>query len=596
VSATSSTAAERPGHALHVVRRLLRRPGVRLWPASGAVAAIVGEGLVYNGVISVLLALIFLSVSPSALALGRPEATDWIQRLHWVRTGSPEERVHSLLLFSGALIVAWFVKDIFTFGSVYLSQRFAQGVIRSLRQELYDHLLRQSIAFHRSRRSGDLLSRVSNDVAVLQRLLGTDLADAIRGPVTVVIALAIMFSLEWRLTLLALVCVPGISVIIARSGERLRRLAHEVQQRLGVLNAFLHERLGGMETVQVFGMEARESQVFGGINEDNYRANVRAAAAMAFITPAVEFFSAFGMVILVTVAGYLAIQGPLSLPTLLAFAYVGQNLGSRLGLLGKIWLSMQQSAAAGEIRFDRVGFRYRDGEPVLRDISMTIPPGQVVALVGASGAGKTSLANLIPRFYEPTEGRIEIDGIDVRTVTLQSLRAQVGVVPQEPILFSGSIGENICYGRPGATAEQMCAAARAANAEEFISALARGYDTSVGERAAQLSGGQRQRIAIARTLLRDPRLLILDEATSALDSESEALVQHALDNLMQGRTTLVIAHRLSTIQRADRVLVLSGGAIVEDGTHAELMRAGGVYRRLYESQLLSPQQEAPAPS
>jgi subfamily B ATP-binding cassette protein MsbA len=623
VSATSSTAAERPGHALHVVRRLLRRPGVRLWPASGAVAAIVGEGLVYNGVISVLLALIFLSVSPSARALGRPEATDWIQRLHWVRTGSPEERVHSLLLFSGALIVAWFVKDIFTFGSVYLSQRFAQGVIRSLRQELYDHLLRQSIAFHRSRRSGDLLSRVSNDVAVLQRLLGTDLADAIRGPVTVVIALAIMFSLEWRLTLLALVCVPGISVIIARSGERLRRLAHEVQQRLGVLNAFLHERLGGMETVQVFGMEARESQVFGGINEDNYRANVRAAAAMAFITPAVEFFSAFGMVILVTVAGYLAIQGPLSLPTLLAFAYVGQNLGSRLGLLGKIWLSMQQSAAAGdrifeildtrqevpetpgarplprvagEIRFDRVGFRYRDGEPVLRDISMTIPPGQVVALVGASGAGKTSLANLIPRFYEPTEGRIEIDGIDVRTVTLQSLRAQVGVVPQEPILFSGSIGENICYGRPGATAEQMCAAARAANAEEFISALARGYDTSVGERAAQLSGGQRQRIAIARTLLRDPRLLILDEATSALDSESEALVQHALDNLMQGRTTLVIAHRLSTIQRADRVLVLSGGAIVEDGTHAELMRAGGVYRRLYESQLLSPQQEAPAPS
>jgi subfamily B ATP-binding cassette protein MsbA len=229
---------------------------------------------------------------------------------------------------------------------------------------------------------------------------------------------------------------------------------------------------------------------------------------------------------------------------------------------------------------------------VLRDVEVTIAPCQMVALVGASGAGKTSLVNLIPRFYDPTAGWIEIDGVDIKTATLRSLRKQIGIVPQEPILFSASVAENIAYGQPGATKEEIEAAARAANAAEFIAAFSQGYETPVGERATKLSGGQRQRIAIARALLRDPRVLILDEATSALDAESESLVQKALERLMQGRTTLVIAHRLSTIQRADRILVLSGGVIVEDGTHAELLQKGKTYRRLYEAQLKVLDEEA----
>jgi subfamily B ATP-binding cassette protein MsbA len=468
------------------------------------------------------------------------------------------------------------------------------------------------MSFHRSRETGDLLSRVSNDVMVLQRVVSTDLVEAARSPMTIVIALAFMASLEWRLTLFSLVCLPGISLVIAHSGDRLRLLTREVQQRLGGLNAYVQERLSGIETVQIFGMEQREVEQFRGINEGNYRANMRVAWVVSLLTPTVEFISAFGMLLLVLVAGYLALKGPLSLPTLIAFAYSSQRMGSKLGLLGKIWLSGQQAAAAGDrvfeildaqeavpespgaqtlprvegrVAFTHVDFAYGDGDLVLHDIDVTVEAGQVVALVGPSGVGKTSLVNLIPRFYDPTAGSIEIDGMDTVGVTLRSLRSQIGIVPQEPILFSGSVRDNIAYGRPEASQEEVESAARAANADQFIQDLPRGYDTPVEERAANLSGGQRQRLAIARALLRDPRILILDEATSALDAESEALVQDALETLMRGRTTLVIAHRLSTIRRADRVLVLADGRIVEDGTHRELLTAGYAYRRLYEGQL-----------
>jgi len=622
---TMSAEARQPRpHAPAVLRRLVKEAGTGLWSAWAALACIIGEVLVDTGVIPVLLALVFLAVAPSPAALaGRapPGSADWIQRLGWVGGGSQEERLRALLLFAALTLAAWFVKCLFGFGRSYLTERFAQRLIRELRERLYQRLLRQSLAFHRARQTGDVLSRVSNDVTVLHRVLSTDLLEAARAPATILIAVAFMASLEWRLTLLALACVPGVSLVIAHSGERLRRLALEVQGRLGRLSAYLHERLSGIETVQLFGMEEREAHRFQGISDSNYRANLRVAKVVAVLVPLVELISAFGMVLLVYVAGYLVIRERLYVHTLIAFAYIGQRLGSKLGLLGKIWLSGQQAAAAGDrlfeilqateevpqaaaapdlgrvkgrIHFHHVAFRYGQGEHVLRDLDVTIEPGQVVALVGASGAGKTSLVNLIPRFYDPTAGRLEIDGIDISSVALRSLRSQIGIVPQEPILFSGSIRDNISYGQPEASLEQVQAAARAANAEEFITHLPERYDTPVGERALKLSGGQRQRIAIARALLRDPRVLILDEATSALDAESEALVQDALERLMHGRTTLIIAHRLSTIQRADRVLVLEDGRIVEDGTHAELFRRGDAYRRLYDAQLRSPQEETPA--
>jgi len=622
VSQGAERSADR-AHALGVLRRVLSEARGRRLSAYGALGSVFGEALVENGAIPVLLAFMLLAIAPAAAmpALGGRAHLDWIQRLGWVQTGSAEGRLRSLLIFGAAMLAAWFLKSLFAFGRGYLAQHFAQGIIRDLRRRLYEHLLRQSLTFYRARATGDLLSRVSNDVVVLQRMLGTDLVDAARGPVTIAIALALMASLEWRLTIFALACVPAVSLLIARSGERVRRLSREMQRRLGALNAFLQERLSGVETVQIFGMEEREAGRFREINDSNYRANLRVAAAISLLTPLVEFVGAVGMLILVCVAGYMAIKGPLSLPTLIAFAYAGQSLGSKLGLLGKIWLSAQQGAAAGDrilevldtheevreapgapdlarvkgrIAFHDVDFRYREEEPVLRGLDLMIEPGQMVALVGASGAGKTSLVSLIPRFYDPTAGRIELDGVDVATVSLRSLRSQIGIVPQEPILFDGTIAENIAYGRPEASLEEIRAAARAGNADDFIQALPQRYGTGIGERGAKLSGGQRQRIAIARALLLDPRVLILDEATSALDAESEALVQRALERLMQGRTTVVIAHRLSTIQRADRILVLAGGRIAEEGRHEELLRRGDAYRRLYEAQLSATRQEAPS--
>ena len=614
-----SDAKHPSAHAVRVLRQLLSRARSRRWSAYGALICLFGESLIDNGAIPVLLAFLLLAVAPgaaaTATALGPKMRVDWIQRLGWVHSGTPEQRLQSLLIFAAVLLLAWVLKSIFSFGRTYLSQHFAQGVIRDLRRQLYEHLLRQSLSFYRARETGDLLSRVSNDVAVLQRILGNDLMDAARGPITAVIALVLMFSLEWRLTFVALACVPFISFLIARSGERLRHLSRETQRRLGKLNSFLQERIAGVETVQLFSMEEREAERFREINDSNYRVNIRAAAAASVLVPLIELISGIGMVVLVCIAGYFAIRGPLSLPTLVAFAYAGQSLGSRLGLLGKIWLSAQQGSAAGdrifeildtheevpelpaaraiqrlqgEVVFRGVAFHYRDGEPVLRDIELSIEAGQVAALVGASGSGKTSLASLIPRFYDPTSGAIEVDGSDIRSVTLRSLRSQIGIVPQEPILFAGPIGESIAYGQPDASFDEIRDAAMAANAHEFITSFPQGYDTPIGERGAKLSGGQRQRIAIARAILRDPRILILDEATSALDAESEALVQAALERLMEGRTTLVIAHRLSTIQRADRILVLADGRIAEDGSHHQLLLKAGAYRRLYEAQLQVP--------
>jgi subfamily B ATP-binding cassette protein MsbA len=642
-----------------------------MWSAWTGLGCIIAEQALDTAVIPLLIALVFLSIAPSshtapagagrasgasgaavqsdgraaeapasvagdsaqgagsvAEAEARAEvgarlskARQWMERHGWMLDETVPGRLRSLRVFVLLMLAAWTAKCFFGFGRSYFSELFAQRLIRELRQRLYQHLIKQSLAFYKSRQTGDVLSRVSNDVAVLQRALSADLMQAASAPIAIVMAIGMMAFFSPKLTLFALVCMPGIAFVIARSGDRLRRLTRDVQVRLGALNSFLQERMSGIETVQIYGMEQREVARFDEISSSNYRASMRVARVMSVLVPLVEFISAIGMLLLIYVAGYLTIKGPLEVWGLIAFAYVSQRLGSKLGLLGKIWLSGQQGAAAGDrvfeildadeevpeapdaielprlcggIAFQHVQFGYLGDDEVLRDVDVRIDTGQVVALVGASGAGKTSMVNLIPRFYDPTGGRIEVDGHDISAVTLRSLRSQIGIVPQDPILFSGSVRDNIAYGKPEAVEAEIEAAARAANADEFVRDLPHGYDTSVGERATKLSGGQKQRIAIARTILRDPRVLILDEATSALDAESEALVQDALERLMEGRTTLIIAHRLSTIQRVDRILVLADGRIAEDGTHDELLRLGGLYRRLYEAQLQPSGEETPA--
>ncbi len=654
MSRESAKTTKGGAQALRVLKRLVRETGSKLSSIWAALGCIIGEEFVSGAVITALLFLIFLTISPDDSSLNQsfsPTSTlkttastrndttqenhpgasltdrikattwQWLKRHMMAPGGDKRARLRNLGFFVALMFLAAFMKFLFGFGRSYFSERFAQGLIRDTRALLFQHILRQSLAFHRRRSTGDLMSRVSSDVAVLQRALSADLMQTVSAPIAIAISTGVMVFISPQLTLFVLICLPGVALLIARSGDRLRRLAREVQVRLGTLNIFLQERLSGIETVQIFGSEDREMDRFSEINLGNFQANLRVSKTMAMLQPMLEFIGIVGILIVIFVAGFLTIEGRLQVPGLMAFGYVSQRLGSRLSLLGKIWLSAQQAAAAGdrifeildtgqevpeapdaielprtrgEIVFHHVQFGYNHDEAVLQDVDVKIAAGQVVALVGSSGAGKTSMVNLIPRFYAPSAGHIEIDGYDIAKVTLRSLRSQIGIVPQEPILFSGSIAENISYGRPEATTEEIEAAARAANAAEFIRELPQGYDTSVGERGAKLSGGQRQRIAIARALLRDPRILILDEATSALDAESEALVQDALERLMEGRTTVVIAHRLSTIQRVDRILVLAGGKIEEDGSHEELFRKGGLYRRLYEAQLQPYGEEASA--
>lgn len=531
-------------------------------------------------------------------------------------------RLHLLYLWAAvALLVALF-RGIVTYFRIYLGQYVGGRVLVQLRSLLFERLQRQSIAFHDSQRVGDLMSRLMNDVALVQQLFREDMTNYLLAPLIVLGGIGMMVRYNWRLTLMVMVFAPLMAWVIQRTGRRIRRLTVSQQERIADLNARLHERLASIRVIQSFAREEYEVARFRELNENTFSAMIRVARVAALSPQAVQFLGYTSFVMLGTYAGLLILRQELRLSVLIALIVLLQQVGAWFVKFGTLHLRVQQALGAlgriveviarepdiverpearplppveGRIAFRHVTFRYAEGEPVLHDINLEIAPGETVAVVGPSGAGKTSLANLVLRFYDPTEGRVEIDGHDLREVTLHSLRQQIGLVPQETILFGGTIKENIRYGRADASDEEVVEAAKAANAHEFITALPEGYETDVGERAVKLSGGQRQRIAVARALLKDPRILILDEATSSLDVESEAAVQKALEVLMQGRTTLVIAHRLSTVRRADRILVLSDGRIVEEGTHEQLLAAGGVYSRLYRMQMSSGLDELPPP-
>jgi subfamily B ATP-binding cassette protein MsbA len=457
-----------------------------------------------------------------------------------------------------------------------------------------------------------LMSRVTNDVNELERFIthGVTLiaVDALR----LVGVSVILMVLDWRLALVALLPVPFIAFGLRRFNRRVRPIYRLVRDRLGNINTRLQDDLSGMRVIQAFGQEKAELERFRVVSQRYYRERVRAIRAWSTFFPSIYFVSSVGGVLVLGMGAVMVVNGQLTLGTLVAFLAYILSLYEPLRRLTDVDNIFQQADAAaerifelldempdiqdapdavaldrlaGQVAFDDVHFRYGDDDEVLHDIAFQIAPGQAVALVGPSGAGKTSIANLLCRFYDPTHGRVLVDGHDLRQVQLRSLRGQVATVLQDTFLFNVSVRENLLYGKPDACQEEVFAAARAAYAHEFIEQLPQGYDTQIGERGVKLSGGQRQRLALARAILADPRILILDEATSSVDAEAEYLIQQALEEVMKGRTSLVIAHRLSTIRSADKIIALHQGRIREIGDHQELLERGGLYSQLYQRQL-----------
>ncbi len=506
------------------------------------------------------------------------------------------------------VIVLFVIKGAFSYGQVYLMAYVGHRVVADLREQVYGHLQCMPIEYHDSKHTGEMISGVTNDVAVLQASVSSGLAELLSQAVMSVGILGLMFYLDWRLSLVTLSIMPLVVWIVGKAGSKLRRITGLIQTTIADVTTVLQETLSGIKVIKAFTMEAHEMERFRRQNEGNFQASMRGVKVHAVITPLIELLSVLGLAGVLWFGGRRVIEGGLTVGEFMAFLGAAGTLPTPLSRLSASYGGLNQALGAaqrvfglldktpevqepedaisipepveGRIDFDSVSFAYRPCEPVLHDIELTVMPGEVVALVGPSGSGKTTVVNLIPRFYQPTSGRIYIDGCDISKVTLHSLRSQIGLVPQETVLFSISIAENIGYGSPRASMKDIVKAAALANAHDFIMRLPLKYDTPVGEKGVTLSGGERQRIAIARAILRDPRILILDEATSSLDPESEAEVQEALTRLFRNRTTLVIAHRLSTIQMADRILVIDKGRIVESGNHRELMEKGGLYARL----------------
>ena len=526
---------------------------------------------------------------------------------------------YMLNVISASIVVIFLLRGIFLYGQNYLMSYVGQHVIIDIRSEVFRKLQRLSMSFYDKNKTGTIMSYVTNDVNALQGAMVDNTIELVTEGIILIGSVCAMVYLDWKLTLFTILTFPVVLYFMNYFGKKIRRSGGQIQEATADITSVLQESVSSARVVKSFVREQYEIERFERENEANLKANLKNAKYMATLTPTIEFVAALGVTLILWYGGNNVIAGETTAGSLVAFLAYAVNISNPIKRITRVSGNIQRALAAaqrvfdvldlreevqdlpdakalpavtGNVSFEHVTFSYNAGDEILHDLSFTAKPGQAIGLVGPSGAGKSTVASLLPRFYDCDAGTIRIDGTDIRHVTLDSLRNQVGIVPQETILFNGSVYDNILYGRLDATKEEIEEAAKAANAHDFIMELPDGYNTMLGDRGVNISGGQRQRIAIARAILKDPRILVLDEATSALDTESERVVQEALNRLMVGRTSIIIAHRLSTIKNADRILVLDKGKLAEDGTHEELMAKNGLYAHLYQIQYRTNKEES----
>jgi subfamily B ATP-binding cassette protein MsbA len=554
----------------------------------------------------VLAGLLVMGVAAINLALLRLAGTLW----DIITVQHDEPRMTDLIaIFLGLVVLQGFC----SMGHSYLTAWISQRIVADFRRHLFAHLHTLSVSFFARRRTGELLSRLMNDVTVIQSVVTETPIDSAKQLVTFVGGIAFLLTMNWRLCLLILVLLPLLVLVAKFFGRRLKSLSTSIQDQTAVLSTLIEEVISGIRIVKSFVQSRHEETRFAAQVEQTLTLAMRRAGTMAVFIPVISLLTFSAAAAVLWYGGHQVIDGSVSPGDLFAFVLFAGILIGPFSSAARVFAQIREaqgatqrvfeildthsevsdsptalslSTVSGHIQLEHVSFAYDPRQPVLTDVSFEAKPGELIAIVGPTGAGKTTVMNLLHRFYDPTEGHITIDGQDLRQVTMDSWYRQIALVPQETILFGGTILDNIRYGDREATEETVVAASRAAHAHDFIMSFPDRYQTIVGEKGINVSGGQRQRIAIARAIVKNPRILLLDEATSALDSESERLVQEALEQLMKGRTTFVVAHRLTTIQRADRILVLNKGRLVETGTHAELMDRKGLYQYLYTLRLI----------